>query len=252
MFKKRSLPLDALTTNRQAVVKPRLYHFPPLRHRQPSMPPQSGQENTQVSEPADYQAQLKEGFQEGMNRGFAQGVETGREEGYQEGMRQGFEEGTRKGLVEGRQLARQQLLEAAAPFERLTTEVRNYLDGYEQRRREELLKLVEKVSRQVIRCELALHPTQLLALVEEALSSLPQPPEQVRVHLNSEEFMRISDAEPEKTRAWGLVADPALEPGECRVITDTTEMDVGCQHRLDQCVTVLETTLLPEPSHDHP
>ncbi|ABV14001.1 TPA: flagellar assembly protein H [Citrobacter koseri] len=252
MFKKRSLPLDALTASRQAVVKPRLYRFPPLRNRRMPAGVVADEDAAPTLDPADYQLQVKEGFQEGMNRGFAQGMEEGREEGYQEGIRLGFDEGMRKGLIEGKQQARQQFLDAAAPFERLTAEVRNYLDRYEQRRREELLQLVEKVTRQVIRCELALHPTQLLALVEEALTSLPHQPEQVRVQLNSEEFMRISEAEPEKAREWGLVADPSLEPGECRVITDTTEMDVGCQHRLDQCVDVLKNSLLPESPHEQP
>lgn len=251
MFKKRSLPLEALTSRRQGVVKPRLHKFPPLRKNRSAHAPVDD-EAPGAQDAAGYQQQLQEGFREGLNQGFAQGMEEGKEEGYQEGVRLGFDEGLRKGLAEGKQQARQQLLDAAAPFEQVTAEVQRFLESYEQRRREELMQLVEKVTRQVIRCELALHPTQLLALVEEALTSLPQPPEQIRVLLNGEEFRRISEAEPEKAREWGLAADPALEPGECRVVTDTTEMDVGCQHRLDQCVAVLKETLLPEDAHEQP
>lgn len=252
MFKRRNLPLDALTPRRQAVVKPRLHKFPPLRKRwiQNGMPPE--EEGTRPLDPAEYQQQMKEGFHNGMNQGFAQGMAEGKEEGYQEGVRLGFDEGMRKGLAEGKQQARQQFIDAAAPFERITADVKHYLESYEQRRREELLQLVEKVTRQVIRCELALHPTQLLALVDEALTSLPQPPEQVRVLLSREEFQRISEAEPEKARKWGLSADATLEPGECRVVTDTTEMDVGCQHRLDQCVEVLKENLLADTTHEQP
>lgn len=250
MFKKRSLPLDALTSRRQAVIKPRLHKFPPLRKRWQSGSLEPLDNAAGGQEPALQQQQIKEGFQEGLNRGFAQGMEEGKEEGYQEGARLGFDEGMRKGLSEGKQQARQQFLQAAEPFDRITHELQQFLDEYQQRRREELLQLVEKVTRQVIRCELALQPTQLLALVEEALVSLPQPPEQVRVQLNPEECRRISEAEPEKAREWGLSADPALEPGECRVITDTTEMDLGCQHRLDQCVSVLKENLLPETPHE--
>lgn len=248
MFKKRTLPLDALTPYREAVIRPRLHKFPPLhKRRQPGEVPASGE---QSQDPALFQQQLKEGFQEGMNRGFAQGMEEGKEEGYQEGVRLGFDEGLRKGLTEGRQQARQQFLQAAEPFEAMSRTLQQFLDGYEQRRREELLQLVEKVSRQVIRCELTLHPDQLLTLVEEALASLSQPPVQVRVQLNPEECRRISEAEPEKASKWGLMADPALAPGECRVVTDTTEMDLGCQHRLDQCVSVLKENLLPEEQHE--
>lgn len=252
MFKKRSPALEALTSRRQAVVKPRLHKFPPLRKRWAASQASAEGDAAVMQDPGEHQRQMEEGFRDGMNRGFAQGMEEGKQEGYQEGARLGFDEGMRKGLVEGKQQARQQFLEAAAPFERMTADVQRFLESYEQRRREELMQLVEKVTRQVIRCELALQPTQLLALVDEALTSLPQPPEQIRVVLNSEEFRRISEAEPEKAREWGLSADPALEPGECRVITDTTEIDVGCQHRLDQCVAVLKDNLLPDATHEQP
>ncbi|MBW1252873.1 flagellar assembly protein FliH [Pantoea allii] len=246
MFKKHSLPLSALTDSRDAVVKPRLHKFPPLRKRRQAsesdvLSPEEGS--------AAVHAQLKHGFEEGMNRGFAQGMEEGKEEGYQESVRLGVEEGLRKGLAEGKVQARQQFLEAAQPLDNLIHSVSSFMASYEQRRREELLQLVEKVTRQVIRCELTLQPTQILTLVEEALAALPQRPEQIKVLLSSDEYRRISEAEPEKTAQWGLMAEPTLAPGECRVITDTTEMDVGCQHRLDQCMDVLKENLLPD-THD--
>lgn len=248
MFDKKSVPLSALTSSRQAVIKPRLHKFPPLRKRR--MAPGSPEDVPQAVDSATVQAQLDKGFQEGLNSGFAQGLEEGKEEGYQEGLRLGFDEGVRKGRSEGKTQARQQFLEAAHPLDSIIASMESFMATYEQRRREELLQLVEKVTRQVIRCELALHPTQILALVEEALSALPQQPEHVKVLLNSEEHRRISEAEPEKVAQWGLTADPDLPPGECRVITDTTEMDVGCQHRLDQCMDALKTTLLPETHNE--
>lgn len=247
MYKKQSLPLSALTPSRQAVVKPRLHKFPPLRKRRPVQ--NLVDDARQALDDAALQSQLQQGFQEGLNRGFAQGMEEGKEEGYQEGLRLGFEEGVRKGRSEGKTQARQQFLEAAHPLDSIIASMETFMANYEQRRREELLQLVEKVTRQVIRCELTLHPTQILTLVEEALAALPQQPEQVKVMLNSEEHRRISEAEPEKVAHWGLTADPDLAPGECRVITNTTEMDVGCQHRLDQCMDALKANLLPE-THD--
>jgi len=244
MFKKHSLPLSALTPTRQAVIKPRLYKFPPLRKRRPAH--SVADDIPAAADGAAIQEQLQQGFQDGLNRGFAQGMEEGKEEGYQEGLRLGFDEGVRKGRSEGKTQARQQFLDAAHPLDEIIQSMETFMANYEQRRREELLLLVEKVTRQVIRCELTLHPTQILTLVEEALSALPQQPEQINVMLNSEEHRRISEAEPEKVVQWGLMADPDLAPGECRVVTNTTEMDVGCQHRLDQCMDVLKETLLPE------
>ncbi|ASV53643.1 flagellar assembly protein H [compost metagenome] len=248
MFKKHSLPLSALTQTRQAVIKPRLHKFPPLRKRRAAH--SVADDIPAAADGAAVQEQLQQGFRDGLNQGFAQGMEEGKEEGYQEGLRLGFDEGVRKGRSEGKTQARQQFLDAAHPLDEIIQSMETFMAGYEQRRREELLQLVEKVSRQVIRCELTLHPTQILTLVEEALSALPQQPEQINVMLNSEEHRRISEAEPEKVTQWGLMADPELAPGECRVVTNTTEMDVGCQHRLDQCMDVLKETLLPESGHE--
>jgi flagellar assembly protein FliH len=226
-----------------AMTRPRLYKFPPLRR--------GGQERWSESAAAEpdslsFQQQLAEGFQEGMQRGFEQGLEEGRSEGYQEGARLGCEEGMRKGLAEGKSAGLEKFIDAAGPLDAIAENVKQYLAGYEARRREELLQLVEKVSKQVIRCELTLHPTQLLTLVEEALATLPKTPEQLKVALNPEEYRRISEAEPERARRWGLWADAGLQPGECRVVTETSEMDIGCQHRLEQCMDVLKETLLPE------
>ena len=50
----------------------------------------------------------------------------------------------------------------------------------------------------MIRCELALQPTQLLALVEEALAAFPTMRRPL-VMLSTEEFNRLRDAVPEKS-----------------------------------------------------
>ena len=225
----------------------RLHRFPP---RQRAV---TGEPLTASISAADYQRQLMDGFQEGLQKGFAQGMTEGQEQGFSEGHQQGFAEGRRQGYTEGslagQQEGRKQFVEAAQPLEAITGKVNDFLAHIERKQREDLLQLVEKVTRQVIRCELALHPTQMLTLVEEALNGLPQIPEQIRVLLNADEYQRISEAEPEKVRQWGLCADPDLDAGECRVVTETSEMDIGCQHRLDQCMDVLKENLLPE-THD--
>lgn len=229
-------------------VRPRVHQFPPLRSRRPAT--ENNLRDGGVSAPfidsASLQQQLADGFQEGMKQGVEQGLEEGRGEGYQEGARLGFDDGLRKGHDEGKLAGQQLFMDAAKPLAGVAEKLTHFLTEYETRRRDELLQLVEKVTRQVIRCELTLHPTQLLTLVEEALHSLPKMPEQLKVCLNPEEFRRINEAEPEHAKAWGLCADEQMLPGECRVVTETTEMDIGCEHRLQQCMDVLKDTLLPE------
>ena len=153
----------------------RLHRFPP---RQRAV---TGEPLTASISAADYQRQLMDGFQEGLQKGFAQGMTEGQEQGFSEGHQQGFAEGRRQGYTEGslagQQEGRKQFVEAAQPLEAISGKVNDFLAHIERKQREDLLQLVEKVTRQVIRCELALQPTQLLALVEEALAAFPAMPE---------------------------------------------------------------------------
>ncbi|WP_369789341.1 flagellar assembly protein FliH [Rouxiella sp. WC2420] len=202
---------------------PRLYPFPPLRKRP------SGDNEEQLDD-TQYQQRLVEGFQDGVSQGFI--------------------EGNLKGRIEAQQIEKAAFQKASRPFSLLIEQMNQALAGHEIRRREELLQLVEKVTHQVIRCELALQPTQILALIDEALAGLPAKPEQLKIYLNPQEFQRIQDIEPEKTLDWGLKADPEMQAGECRIITESAELDIGCKHRLDQCMQGLQANLLPETSYE--
>lgn len=216
----------------------RLHQFPPLRKAW-QRPATSGA----PADAATVQQQLMDGFQQDVSDGFAQGVEQGKRQGYQEGLQQGQAEGEQQGFAAGKQQALTHFLAAAEPLDALHAQLQLQLEEHEQRRRQELLALVEKVTRQVIRAELALQPAQLLALVEEALSTLPALPTQLRVLMNDEEFSRISELEPEKAQRWGLQADSSMAPGECRILTASSEMDIGCEQRLQQCMSVLQENL---------
>jgi flagellar assembly protein FliH len=192
-----------------------------------------------ADDPAALQRAVADGFQEGIDKGYREGLEQGREAGHREGFQRGVEDGKALGLEEGRQQGCRAFDEAGQPLDRLIEAFEGFRQEYEQARREELLELVQKVARQVIRCELTLHPTQLLTLAEEALSAMPGDQEDVRIHLNPEECARIRELAPERAVAWRLVPDEKLPLGECRVLTAQAEADIGCQQRLDSCMETL-------------
>ncbi len=192
-----------------------------------------------VGDPAALQRAVADGFQEGIDKGYEQGLEQGREAGHREGFERGVEDGKAVGREEGRVQGRRAFEEAARPMDELVERFERFRQEFEQARREQLLELVQKVSKQVIRCELTLHPTQLLSLAEEALAAMPGDQEDVRILLNPEECTRIKELAPERAGAWRLVPDDKLALGECRVITAESEADIGCQQRLDSCMDTL-------------
>lgn len=195
--------------------------------------------DSMAGDPAALQRAVADGFQEGIDKGYEQGLEQGREAGHREGFERGVEGGKAIGREEGRVQGRRAFDEAARPMDALVERFDGFRQEFELARREQLLELVQKVSKQVIRCELTLHPTQLLTLAEEALAAMPGDQEDVRILLNPEECTRIKELAPERATAWRLVPDEKLALGECRVITAQAEADIGCQQRLDSCMDTL-------------
>ena len=191
------------------------------------------------ADPAALQRAIADGFQEGSDKGYQQGLEQGQEDGQREGYAQGRNEGLARGREEGKVEGRQLFETASQPLDQISQHLQVFMEDFDRKRRRELLQLVKKVAQQVIRCELTLHPTQLLNLAEEALASMPAEQSDVHIQLNPEEYNRIKDLAPGRVASWRLVADEKLALGECRIVTAQTEVDIGCQQRLDACIDTL-------------
>ncbi|AKJ30368.1 flagellar assembly protein FliH [Caldimonas brevitalea] len=216
----------------------RPHRFPPLSQLASGVALQPGAS-------VHVQTSLAEGFQQGLDRGYREGYESGQQRGREEG----HAEGREAGLAAGRDDARR---EALARFESLTRPLDAMLEGLQQLQsdyqtalRKEVVELVARVARQVIRCELALQPVQLLALVDETLATMPPVREGVEVYLNPEEAQRIAELDPERAQRWRLIPDPRLESGECRVKADGREADAGCRQRLAASMEQIAAQLLP-------
>jgi flagellar assembly protein FliH len=209
----------------------RPYHFPPLGQFAAASGNVSPSASPTATE-ADWQDAMADGFRQGQQDGYDVGVERGRSEGYDAG----HAEGLARGIEEGRQQALAELEAMSGPVDAMLRGLEKLKTEYKNAQRKEVVDLVGKIARQVIRAELALQPVQMLALVDEALSAMPPTRDEVEVMLNPEEMKRIQELDPKRARKWNLMADPALEPGECRVRAGDHEVDAGCQGRLAACM----------------
>lgn len=193
-------------------------------------------------QPEDFQAQFNQGFQQGMTRGHDEGVK----QGIEQGLQQGFEQGREQGLVQGTEEGKAQFTQATAPFAHMYQQTAELFAGHERRQREQVCELVQKVAQQVIRCELALQPQQILALVAETLESLPGEPLGLKVKMAKEEFTHLEKVASDKIEEWNIVCDDTLRQGECRVMTKNAEADAGCEQRLETCMSAVKGHLLDE------
>jgi flagellar assembly protein FliH len=204
----------------------RPYHFPPLA--QLARPGAASDAGSAASLDEAWQGAVADGYAQGQRDGHQAGLAQGRAEGYP----LGHAEGVVRGIEEGRAQAHAHFEQLARPVDAALKGLKKLKSDYRAAQRKEVVDLVGKIARQVIRAELALQPVQVLALVDEALAAMPPTRDEVEVFLNPEELRRISELDPKRAKKWTLLADPALEPGECRVKAGDHEVDAGCQGRL--------------------
>ncbi len=223
----------------------RPYHFPPLHQFTSALPKGTGTGGGAGS-PEEWQAALADGYRQGQREGYEAGLDQGRADGFPVGQ----SEGLQRGVEEGRAMAMEGLEQLAKPVDAMLKSLKKLKTDMRAAQRKEVVDLVGKIARQVIRAELALQPVQLLALVEEALAVMPPSREQVEVFLNPEELRRVLELDPKRAKKWTLLPDPALEPGECRVRSGDHEVDAGCQGRLTAVMDQVRDQLLVDEEEE--
>lgn len=219
----------------------RPYHFPPL-YQLTSALPKGAAAGDGIGSAEEWQAALSDGYRQGQREGYEAGLDQGRADGFPVGQ----SEGLQRGVEEGRAMALAQFDELSKPIDAMLKGLKKLKTDMRAAQRKEVVDLVGKIARQVIRAELALQPVQLLALVEEALSVMPPSRDAVEVFLNPEELRRVLELDPKRAKKWTLLPDPALEPGECRVRSGDNEVDAGCQGRLTAVMDQVRAQILDE------
>lgn len=225
-----------------------VYRFPPLDLLQASRlsaPDHLGAEPAGAEPTVDPQA-LTQAFDQAVQRGHAAGFEQGQQEGLQAGLAQAREQGLQEGRQQAVQGMRDELVRLAEPLNKLSQQLQGLHADWQDSLRKDVIDLVERVARQVVRCELTLQPAQILALVEETLQGMPQRTGEVQVYLNPADLLRIQELDASRIPAWHLWADNNLEAGECRLRVGEEEVDAGCKQRLTACMDQVREQLLPQ------
>ncbi len=100
---------------------------------------------------AQMQAWMAEGFQRGMDRGYREGHAGGLRDGLEEGAAQGRERGLRDGAEEARRSTLLHFEGLAAPLDAMLQTLQRLQADYQAALRKEVVELVAKVAREVIR-----------------------------------------------------------------------------------------------------
>ena len=160
---------------------------------------------------------------------------------YEEAFAKGREAGVAAAKAEHAQI----LAQAQAQVKRLEQIVDSLarpLQDVDTQVESELVNLALTVARQLVRRELRIDPSQVIAIIRETVALLPIAARDVRVHLHPEDAAIVRDrlAATTAERAWSIVEDPVLTRGGCRVTTDSALIDARLETRVN---TVIATIL---------
>lgn len=158
---------------------------------------------------------------------------------YNEGIKAGHEEGLRKGLEEGKveiDLRCQQL-------DKVLKFLNRPLDDLDEKVTDQLFHLAMTVTGQLIRRELHTEPGEVVAVVREAMSSLPIAERKINIFLHPEDAVLVRDAlslsHDDESQPWKVNEDPLLSRGGCRLQAGQSFIDASVETRLNRVIATL-------------
>lgn len=153
--------------------------------------------------------------------------------------RQAHDEGFSRGREEGRTEGLREMREKAQTLTELISALSEPFADLDHEVEEQLIALTTALTRQLVRREVKTDPRYILAAVRQAMSVLPAASREARVHLHPEDanLLRETLSLAEQERSWEIAEDPALSRGDCRVSSDTSQIDARLDSRLNTLIS---------------
>jgi flagellar assembly protein FliH len=173
-------------------------------------------------------------------------LEAIRQEAYNEGFATGEREGFHSTQLKVRQEAEAALNAKLASLEQLMEHLFEPIAEQDTQIEKTLIHLVAHMTRQVIGRELRSDSSQITQVLREALKLLPMGADNIRIHLNPQDFELAKALRERHEESWKLLEDEALLPGGCRIETAHSRIDASMETRIEKAVAQLFDQL-----HDH-
>jgi len=153
----------------------------------------------------------------------------------QEIQKQAYNEGFDLGRREGREAGHADAVQAMQSLAAICRAFARPLEKLDEELERSLVELVILIARQLIRRELKSSPGEVVAVVREAVASLPVASRHPCLHLNPEdvEIVRQALSLSEVQDSYALEGDPLIARGGCLVETATSFIDSTIEARLN-------------------
>jgi len=150
--------------------------------------------------------------------------------------KQAYDEAYQVGFAEGVNAGKQAVQQQVNNFEDMLKTLSSPFEQLDKQVDEELVVLVQALVRQMVRREIKQDPGQIMAVIREAIQSLPVASRQLQLRLHPDdaslvqEFYKTGDQD----LAWDIVEDPLISRGGSKIITSVTQVDATLETRLSQ------------------
>ncbi|MEK7322226.1 MAG: flagellar assembly protein FliH [Pseudomonadota bacterium] len=160
-------------------------------------------------------------------------IEKIQQQAYEEAYARGYKEG----LASGQEKLKAQTQRLSQVIAKLTKPLADLDEVVEK----ELLAFILTICRFVIRREVSINPGEIVAVVKEALVVLPVSCRNIKVFLHPEDATLIRKLMPQEgeERTWKVVEEPTMVKGDCRVVSDTSQIDATLEKRIGAIAATL-------------
>lgn len=176
-------------------------------------------------------------------------LEAIRQEAYNEGFATGEREGFHSTQLKVRQEAEVALAAKLQSLEQLMGNLLEPIAEQDTQIEKSLVHLVAHVTRQVIGRELRNDSSHITHVLREALKLLPMGADNIRIHLNPQDFELAKALRERHEESWKLLEDEALLPGGCRIETAHSRIDATVETRMEKAVAQLFDQLHDQALH---
>lgn len=180
-----------------------------------------------------YAEGFEKGKQEGHHEGFQKGLEEGQKQGHQKGFENGTKEGFQIGKEEGLKEGQEEEFQKLNAVKILLNSLENALKEVKQNIADDLLKLAVSMAQNILHKELSLPQSQLHAILQEALTNLPDNTHKIVVRLNPSDRIFLNPADfPSQT--FDFIEDKSIQKGGCQIDWGDSSLDARIEKRWEK------------------
>ena len=124
-------------------------------------------------------------------------------------------------------------------LEKLMSQLLEPIAEQDQQMEVAMVRLVSHMVREVIQRELNNDSSQIRQVLREALKLLPMGADNVRIHVNPQDFDTIKALRERHEESWRILEDDSLLPGGCRIESEHSQIDASVETRMAQALKQL-------------